>query len=136
MAKLPTVRRISREDLRDPKAPRWVDQLLRLLNNFMESVYSALDRNITFGDNVRTQEKQITITAGATATDNKFEFLLGLAVAPTGLWITNIFETNAPTTPMTVAVFPWWRRESTTIFIDAIAGLTNGTEYTITVMVK
>ena len=136
MAKLPTVRRISREDLRDPKAPQWVDQLLRLLNNFMESVYAAMDKNITFGDNLRTQEKQFTITAGAAATDNTFEFLLGLSVAPTGLWITNIFETNAPTTPITAAVFPWWRREATSVFIDAIAGLTNGTEYTITVMVK
>jgi len=136
MAKLPTVRRISREDLRDPKAPKWVDQLLRLLNNFMESVYSALDKNIVFGDNVRTQEKIFVITAGATATDNTFQFLLALSVAPTGLWITNVFETNAPTTPITTAIFPWWRRESDTVFVDAIAGLTNGTQYTITVMIK
>lgn len=136
MAKLPTVRRITREDLRDRDAPKWVDSLLRMMNNFFESVYSALDRNIVFGDNIRTQEKKFTITAGATPADNKFDFLLALPVAPTGLWVTNAILTEAPTTPIESAVYAWWRRESDTVFIDAITGLTNGTEYTITVMVK
>lgn len=136
MANLPTVRRISREDLRDKNAPKWVDQFLRLLNNFFENVYSALNRNLTFGDNIRTQEKAFTITAGATPTDNTFSFVLGLPVAPTGLWVTKAIETSDSSAPVSGAVYAWWRRESATVFIDSITGLTNGTQYTITVMLK
>lgn len=50
MASLPPIRRITKEDLRD--APDWVQFLLYPLNTFMGSVYSALDANLTLGDNV------------------------------------------------------------------------------------
>jgi len=50
MAGLPPIRRITKEDLRD--APEWVTFLLYPLNTFMESVYSALDANLTLGDNI------------------------------------------------------------------------------------
>lgn len=136
MAKLPSVRRIAREDLRDKEIPKWVDQLLRLINNFFENVYSALDRNITFNENIRTQEKSFTITAGATATDNQYSFLLDLPIAPSGVWVIKALETDNPTTPVTSAVFVWWRRESNNLYIESIAGLTNGTKYTITILIK
>jgi hypothetical protein len=50
MASLPPVKKITKEDLRD--APSWVTYLLNPLNTFMESVYSALDSNLTLGDNI------------------------------------------------------------------------------------
>jgi len=135
MAKLPTVRRISREDLRDKDVPKWVDQLLRLINNFFETVYSALASNLTFDENIRTQTKKFIITGGANPQDNIFEFLLTLPTAPIGLHVINVYETQAPNNPVTAAVFCSWRRESTQMIISSISGLTNGTEYAITVRV-
>lgn len=135
MGKLPTVRRISREDLRDKDVPKWVDQLLRLINNFFENTYALFASNITYDENIRTQTKQFTITAGANPEDNTFAFLLTLPVAPTGCIVINAYETNAPTATLTSPVWVSWRRESNQLIINSITGLTNGTEYTITVRV-
>lgn len=60
MASLPPVRRITKEDLRD--APDWINNLLYPLNTFMEAVYSALDANLTLGDNVAGAVSTISFT--------------------------------------------------------------------------
>lgn len=64
MARLPPVRRITKEDLRN--APDWVDYLLTPLNTFFESVYSALDNNLTLSDNVAGAVSTISFTTKST----------------------------------------------------------------------
>lgn len=50
MAKLPSVKRLVREDI--PNAPEWIDTLIDPLNTFMEEVYYALDRDLTLNENI------------------------------------------------------------------------------------
>lgn len=51
MAKLPSIKRIVREDI--PNAPQWIESLIYPLNRFMEEVYYALDRDLTIGENLK-----------------------------------------------------------------------------------
>lgn len=60
MSKLPTIRRIVKEDISNP--PVWIDQLINPLNTFMEQVYNALDRDLSIGENVRGTFRTISFT--------------------------------------------------------------------------
>ena len=56
MASLPTIKRVQRSDL-GGDIPQWVDSLLSPLNQFIEEVYSAFNRNLTIPENVKGQIK-------------------------------------------------------------------------------
>ncbi len=57
MAKLPEQRRILKEDLQD--APSWIDKLISPINSFFEDLYFALNKNITFRENIAAQIREI-----------------------------------------------------------------------------
>lgn len=134
MAKLPPVRRLLREDLKD--APEWIDRLIQPINLFFESVYSALNRNLTLGDNVTAQIKNFTITAGAAATDNTFSFLFSIATKPRGVLVISCVQDEPVYTPLTGAVtVPSWRVNGDQVVIESITGLTNTKKYSISVLV-
>lgn len=50
MAKLPIQRRIMREDLKD--APSWIERLIGFINPFFEDIYYAMNKQITFRENI------------------------------------------------------------------------------------
>lgn len=133
MAGLPKVKRILKEDLKD--APNWIDRMLYPINLFFDSVYIALNKNITFGDNIKAQVKQFEITGGATADLNTTSFSLSIS-SPMGLLLLSCIEQSDNYTSITNAVtIPSWRVNGTNLLIDSITGLTSGTTYTITVLV-
>ncbi len=137
MAALPPIRRIIKEEL-GPDVPEWVGRLLSTLNLVLQSLYTALNHGLTFADNMQVQEKEFTIVAGATATDNTFNFLLTLPVKPTGLWLVAALRQDGTAESFTTPVFPsWtWNSQANTIVISSITGLTNTKAYTIRVIVK
>lgn len=61
--RLPSQKKISREDLKD--APDWVNNLIDPLNNFMQTVYQAMNKNIN-EDNTSSQIKEITYKTPST----------------------------------------------------------------------
>ena len=133
MASLPKVKRILREDLKD--APSWIDKLIYILNLFMDSVYSALNKNLTFGDNIRAQIKTFQITAGTTADLNIFSFQTSIT-NPAGVILMNIVDTQGNYTVITSATsIPSWHYISGKLYIDSITGLTDTHVYNITVLV-
>lgn len=133
MASLPKIRRIMREDFRD--APEWLDRLLYPINLFLDSVYTALNRNLTFGENVRAQVKTIQITAGATAEDNSFSFTATIAQVQ-GVILLSAVQQSATYTPIGDPIsISSWRFSNGMVLIDSIPGLTAGQLYTITVLV-
>lgn len=134
MAKLPLIRRILREDI--PDSPEWVMPILNALNQFFDSVYNALDRNLNFTENIDAQWKVFTILAGASAADNIFSFLITMRNKPRGLTLENIQQIDSNYIPITSPVFISWRVNSGQISIDAISGLTAGKSYELTVLVK
>lgn len=134
MSQLPPYRRIGLEDVKG--APSWIEGLINVLNNFMETVYGALNRNLSFGENFRAEFKVFTLTAGATADLNKFRFTPALKQKPSGLIPLQVTEVGGNYVVLTNPIsIPSWRWESGLIIIESIAGLTNARQYNITVLV-
>lgn len=132
MGALPPVNRISREDIKG--APAWVDRMIHILNDFMQGVYSALNKNLSIGDNVIGEFKDFELKAGANADDNTFTFITKVA-NPKGVVVIAATQDAASYTPITSAVWCSWRLGNGQIIIDAITGLTNGATYKIRVRV-
>ena len=64
MSKLPSIKKILKEDIKD--SPAWMDPVLYVINRFMEEVYGALNKDITFQDNIAASIKTITFTTKST----------------------------------------------------------------------
>jgi len=64
MAKLPSKRKLLREDLKE--APSWIDNLLGFINPFFEDVYFAFNKNITFKENIASQIRELNFETTAT----------------------------------------------------------------------
>lgn len=124
MASLPTVNQIRREDI--PNAPSWIDKVLDPLNQFMEGVYSALNRNLTFTENSLAQKQIFEVVAGASASACTAKFLLTMKVKPF-----TIFLTVTPKGALGDTFSPsfTWNYDGASINITSISGLTSGTTY-------
>lgn len=133
MAKLPPQKRIVKEDLQE--APAWVSRLLDPINSFMESVYAALDRDLTVGENVSGETKTFQIKAGAAATDNTFTFTTTSKRTPKHVIPSRVEKVASVYEPLGVAVGIDWRFDAGQIIIASIAGLTTGSTYNITLLV-
>ena len=127
MASLPPINRLSREDLAD--APGWVDRLLYPLNLFFDSVYRALNKELTFGDNIDSQELTFRLQAGVTPEDNIVQFLVTMKNKPTGLLLKNVTLVAGNYTPIQAAVFVEWYYADGSVNITSITGLTNLSNY-------
>lgn len=137
MAKLPSVKSIRREDL-SPDAPSWVDNLLGTLTIFMESVYSALNKDITFTENIACNIREFVINTKNNYTSGNFDaftFPSGLRSKPNGVIVLSVTNQTNPDTLFTSAVSLDWRDLSGQIQIRNITGLDNSKKYTIKVMV-
>lgn len=132
MGSLPPVQSLSRESL--PNAPSWVDPLIRILNDFMQGAYAALNKNLSFGENVIGEFKDFQIKAGVAATNNTFTFITQVK-QPKGVVIVAATKVAASYTPITSAVWCSWRLGNGQIIIDSITGLTSGSTYNLRVLV-
>lgn len=132
MAALPPVKSFKREDFKD--APKWIDRLLTTLNVFMSAVYGALNKTLTFKDNIVSQRQEFFVVAGASATDNTAKFLLTMKQKPTGLILLNAVKRVGNYAAIGSAVFIEWTFDGTHVNITSITGLTNGSTYDFTVL--
>lgn len=127
--KLPTIKKIMREDLKN--APDWVGRLIDPVNSFMESVYTALNKNITLYDNISSFIKEVTYKTPATYPTGveNVSFLNELRTRATGVVILQAYE-NATYTPVSIGNIAWV--ESTAgIVIYPVTGLAPDKTYTI-----
>lgn len=136
MAFLPTVKSIRREDI-GPDAPDWVDNLLGPLTTFMEAIYSALNKQITFQENIACTIREFQFSTSSTYTTGDFEvitFPSGLKTKPIGCMILQILNTsNASVIKQAVSLH--WEDLSGTITIRYISGLDDSTKYSMRVLV-
>lgn len=134
MAKLPSQRRLSREDFTE--APQWFDKAIGILSGFMNDVYEALNQSLTFTENVNSMIKTFRITAGAASTNNTFTFTHTLKKKPDGVIPLQVTEVSGNYVPVANAVTLSWRlNESQQIVIDAITGLTNTSIYDLKILI-
>lgn len=140
MASLPPVRRITKEDLRD--APDWITHLLYPLNTFMEAVYSALDANLTLGENVagaistlsfKTRSDYLT----ASPLEDGFETQTvtnPLKYKPRSVTVGQVIEKEKYTT-ITDPVNIHWDYLNNSIRIKYVSGLEASKKYEINLLV-
>ena len=140
MASLPSQKRILREDLTE--APIWIDKLLWPLNKFMETIYYALDKNITFEDNIAAQKRTINFTTGtyigSPMTADNFpliQFTSTLRTVPAGIMLLNIYESDNIGEPLIEPTTLSWYYNNGTITVTYITGLSDDTDYTMTLLV-
>lgn len=140
MAKLPSIKNLMVEDI-GKDAPEWFRNFLTPLNSFMSSVYFALDRDITFTENINSSIKEISFTTEADYT---------VAVPPLG-WIVQSIANPLKKKPVgavligitnltdysiiTLANQINWYYSEGSIKINYVTGLKNSTKYKITLLI-
>ena len=137
MARLPLIKRILKEDL--PESPDWTTRLLYPLNLFFENVYNALDGNITFGDNIESQTKEVTFQTssaydGTQANFDVIQFPNGLKRSPNGMLLLQITQVEDAFTSITTAPYVNWLSVNQVINIYLITGLTASKSYKLRVL--
>lgn len=137
MATLPTIKQVTREDLRE--APDWIERLLNPLNQFMASVYQALNGALTFGTNIRGSVRELRFNTSATYDTGDFtplEFPTGLGgVKAIGCLILQLNESASAETVLTGASVANWTERNGRIAVKYISGLANSTKYTVRFLV-
>jgi hypothetical protein len=139
MARLPTLKRIQREDF--PAAPDWLDQLAYPINTFFESVYNALNRNLTFGDNIAAEIRDFTFTTtaaydGTAANWDVIEFQRSIKAIPKGVLLLQIRKFGlAAYSPIEGDVYVDWMEENGIVTIGLVRGLAASTKYSLRIAV-
>ena len=129
---LPTIQRLKYEDY--ARAGTWqqaFQSLVSSLNLFMNPVYDILNGGVTYTNLTIPQTYDKVITAGATTT---FSLVNPLSIQPKAVIVGNCWtglQSTHPTDPLQV----YWHYTGNTIVIDNIVGLTDGVQYTITLVI-
>lgn len=129
MAQLPSIKLISREDL-GPDAPDWTEKLLYPINLFMQSVYQALNKQLT-DDNTKSQIKSFSIIGSATPEENVYSFTTDYATTPIEVALLKV--ERADNNPIIFAVAPYvsWTYRNGSLNVIGITGLSTGVRYTV-----
>lgn len=125
MAKLPPISRFLREDF---PGQDWIDRLLQPLNQFMGTVYSALNKNLSLSENCRCEIKEISITSNGSGVATS-SFAWNLNSIPTDCWVSRIIS-GAPSSGIGIV----WNYDGTSINITAFYGLANNTAYKLRII--
>lgn len=133
--KLPTIKKILREDLKD--APTWVNGLIDPLNVFMEMVYQALNKNITLSENVASFVKELTYITGSSypTSQDLFTFNNELKTRPVGVLPLQVYERNTYIAAAGPVYIPWIYQNGNQIQVSTITGLEASKTYTVRVVV-
>jgi hypothetical protein len=137
MASLPTIKRIQRQDM-GSNIPEWVDGLLSPLNQFMEEIYSAMNRNLTIPENVKGQFIELEFKTLANYT-NQSAFTELTVLNKTGqklraLLLSQITKKTNPRHNFTTVNINWVDNNNGTITIYFISGLENSTDYKVVLL--
>lgn len=138
MASLPTIKRVQRSDL-GGDIPVWVDSLLSPLNQFIEEVYSAFNKNLTIPENVKGQIKNLTFRTSSSYTSSSKEFteityLNTLGRKTQILLLGYIEEIGTPKKKHDAITISWYDNNDGTVTIHYISGLSNSKNYNITIL--
>lgn len=127
MANLPRLRRFTLEDY--PTQREWIAKLFDPLNQLVDTVFDALNKGLTFRENMRAVVKDLDFTESTGVYPILFPWDLRGA-GPTGLIIARVISDTAPTT----TVGADWTFDGTSVVINSFFGLTTGEKYKIKVI--
>ena len=133
MAPLPKIRKIFTDDYKD--APLWFSKFIITINLFLDAVYYALNRNLSFNENINSQIITIPFIAKASAAYNKLNFATDLK-SVNGIIIIKAVQKATTYTVLASAInIPSWRYLDGQIYVDSITGLTAAATYDLTFLV-
>jgi len=89
MARIPPVNRITLEDF-STEQRAWIGKLITPINTFFQQVTSALNGQLTFGENISGQSREMEFVFVSASDYPKFKH--SLAVRPNSFQIVNAFE--------------------------------------------
>ena len=127
MAKLPRFTRFLTEDF--PEEQReGLGKVLVNLNTFMQSVTSALTRNITVNQNIAGQIKTLSVTGGST-----LKFKYDVSIRPQTLIVGKVVKVGsaATTGPVTIDT---WSDDGVGNISATFTGLTSAHKFNITII--
>jgi hypothetical protein len=135
--KLPTFKRILKEDLKE--APGWIDKVIGPVNSFFESIYHALNKGLTFEENIAAQIRELsfTTTAGYNGTVAQWKvinFQSTLGKRAKGLILLQLTQVEAVYTPIENDICIDWQDLNGDIRIGLIRGLTASKTYQLRVL--
>lgn len=132
MAKISNLKKIVNEDF--PQENRTlIGKLAFILNPFFDAIVNALNKNLTFNDNLNAQDVNINIQAPLSA--NPYFLKTDLKGICRGIMVLNVTNLTNNNAVLTAAPFVEYDLVSNTeIKIKNITGLTDGNKYTIRIV--
>ena len=128
---LPSVKRLVKTDF-DQTYQDFVDKLAFVLNSDIESLFNAMNNNISLNDNVNCAVKDFTVKVNATGTPiNGINLPLSLTSKILGVTVLMANNLDNAGVYPTSAVFLSWSQNSNNIIINNITGLQPNTNYQI-----
>lgn len=134
--KLPSYRRIFKTDYANDFQPL-IEKLAVSINYGFDTLYNALNNNLTFSENIASTITDITISVdkdGVPAKQNTKFKLNSTQTSVNGLLVLNCYEEKTPTAGPPSAVFINFTKNENYIVINNIKGLTAGISYVIKVL--
>jgi hypothetical protein len=102
-------------------------------------VYTALSGNLTFGENIASQSKQLTFETSTTYSAGDFtaiSFPKTIRNRAEGVLLMRIYENGVSNySPILNAVYIDWYEDAGNIVIGYVTGLQDSTSYTLKLMV-
>jgi hypothetical protein len=129
---LPSIRRLRPEDF--PDQSDWIDMLLQPLNQFMDTIWRNIDKNLTLAQNLQAEIR--TVQVDSTSPALKLRNTLNLK--PTAVLVGNTTRVDGTPFTLTTSVQVQWSLDTDgSIIIDNVVGVTPSSteEYYLTLLV-
>jgi hypothetical protein len=135
MASLPPFQQIQFQQV--PGAPPWFAGFLTAINPWIQSVYSALNANLTIPQNIPGQDKTIAFTVPSTGYTAQ-TFTWTTPAKPVSVMIAQCTQTSGTVAanPTAGIALNQWSAQGSMVSLDSIAGLQPGVSYSITFSVR
>lgn len=134
MAKLPTIKKILREDVKE--APAWIGAIIEPFNSLAEFVYQSLNKNLTFNDNLSCFVKELSYRTPSTyPVMDDVEFANELKFKATGVQLLQVVDRSTYVAAEGPVYVPWVENNGT-IMVSAITGLEPSKNYLIRLLVS
>jgi hypothetical protein len=131
---LPSFRRLMTQNF-EKQYQSLINTLSLSLNNGIQVLYDTFNNQITFRDNVKCTVQDVTLQVDSTGKPlNGGTFALTFTGNVDGIFVTNVTNTNNPTTYPTAAVQVFGQQNNATYIINNVTGLQANTQYTIRVI--
>lgn len=127
MARLPQIKRLSREDF---PGLEWTGKLFPPINQFFQSVYEALDRNLTLIENSAAQAHEFDVIENNIT--YPLSFLWQRKRFPTDVFVTRVLSDDGSLPLASVGVV--WSFDGTNVLVSKIFGLDGTKRYKIRVL--